>query len=45
MVVEEASQDPGMVITKGSATGRDRGGHPRKVAGHDVGVALNDDGL
>ena len=33
---------PGMVLTKGRATRRDRGRHTGKVAGHHIGITLDD---
>ena len=45
VVVQEPAQHPGVVVAEGGAAGRDRGGHAGEVAGHHVGVALDDDRL
>ena len=41
VVVQEAAQDPGMVVAERRTAGGDRRGHSRQVAGHHVGVALH----
>jgi hypothetical protein len=45
VVVQEPTQDPGVVLAEGSAAGGDRRHHAGQVRGHHVGVALDDHGL
>ena len=45
VVVQEAAQHPGVVVAERGAAGGHRGGDAGEVAGHHVGVALDDDGL
>ena len=45
MVVQEPAQHPGVVVAERGAAGGDRGRHAGQVAGHHVGVALDDDRL
>ena len=42
VVVEEPTQHPGVVVAEGGAAGGHGGRHTREVAGHHVGVALDD---
>lgn len=44
VVHQEAAEDLDVVAAEGGAAGRDGGGDAGEVAGHDVGVALDDDG-
>jgi len=44
LVHEEPPKHPSVVLPESGAARRDRGGDPGQVAGHDVGVALDDDG-
>ena len=45
VVVQQPAQHPAVVLAEGGAAGRDRGGDAGEVAGHHVGVALDDDRL
>ena len=45
VVVEEAAQHPGVLVAEGGAAGGHGGADPGQVAGHHVGVALDDHGL
>ena len=45
MVVQEAPQHSGVLVAERGAAGGDRGGYAGQVAGHHVGVALDDHGL
>ena len=45
VVVQEPPQHPRVLVAERRAARRDGGRHPGEVAGHHVGVALDDDGL
>ena len=45
VVVQQPAQHPAVLLAEGGAAGRDRGRHAGEVAGHHVGVALDDDRL
>ena len=45
LVHQQPAQHPDVVLAERRAAGRDRRRHPGEVAGHHVGVALDDDGL
>ena len=45
MVVQQPADDPGVVVAEGGAARGHGGLHPGQVAGHHVGVALDDHGL